>query len=267
VSAKSFVVRWSLRLFLGLLVLGTILYFARNILVRKGLETAVTDGTGFPLAIGSFDLGLFDSKVDARGVRLSNPAGFEDPRCLEVKRLSADVALRSAFKERLRIEEIDLDIEEVVVVRNAKGEMNLDRLRALGGEGGDEKKAKEAKGTKGDGKKKDAPKAKWICDRLHLRIARVVYLDYSSMKKGKPKREEFDLKVDETFKNVKGPEEVVKIVVLKVLKNTSIQLLRASVDSLTEGMGDLLKDTGKGLGGALEGLFGRDPKKEPGKGK
>jgi hypothetical protein len=264
VSATSFLKRWTLRFLLALLVLGAILYFARNLLVRKGLEAAVTEGTGFPLAIDSFDLGLFDSKVDARGLRLSNPAGFEDPRCLEVKRLAADVALRSAFKERLRIEAIDLDIEEVVVVRNAAGEMNLDRLRALGGEGG-EKKGKEGKGAKGDGKKKDAPKAKWICERLHLRIARVTYLDYSNMKKGKPKREEFDLKVDETFKNVKGPEEVVKIVVLKVLKNTSIQLLRASVDSLTEGMGDLLKDTGKGLGGALEGIFGRDPKKEPGK--
>src|SRR5688572_31177061 len=100
----------SLRIGVALLVLGVAGYFARNLLVRKGLEAAVTEGTGFPLAIGSFDLGLFDSKVDARGLRLSNPAGFEDPRCLEVKRLAADVALRSAFKERLRIEAIDLDI-------------------------------------------------------------------------------------------------------------------------------------------------------------
>src|SRR5688572_31048633 len=56
----------SLRIGVALLVLGVAGYFARNLLVRKGLETAVTEVTGFPLAIDSFDLGLFEDRKSTR---------------------------------------------------------------------------------------------------------------------------------------------------------------------------------------------------------
>ncbi len=262
-SAKPLLSRWWMRLLLGLLVLGLVAFLARNLIVRKGLEAAVTEVTGFPLAIDSFALGILDSKVVVKGMRLSNPPGFEDPRCIGIRRLAADVELGSAFGDELHIEEIDLDIEEVVVVRSAGGETNLDRLAALGG-GGEGGKAKE---------EGPAKQRKWRCDRLHLRLPKVVFLDYSSMRDGKPKREVYDLRVDETFRNVRGPEEVVKIIVLKVVAGTPIRLVRASVETLTRGLGDVHGGAAKGVGGVVEGVGGAiggvlgvggdDGKKEP----
>jgi uncharacterized protein involved in outer membrane biogenesis len=268
--------RWLVRILVALLLLAAVGLLAKNLLIRKGLEAGVTEVTGFPLAIGSFDLGLFNARVDVKDLRLSNPPGFEDPRCLLAPRLLADVELKSVFREELHVQEVDLDVEEVVVVKNTKGETNLDRLEALAG-GDDGGKAPGAKGPgakepgakepgakdKGAGKAKER---KWRCDRLHLKLGRVVYLDYTSMKGGKPKEETFDLKVDEHFKNVRGPEQIVKILVLKVLTRTPITLLRASVDSLTSSIGDAAE---KALGGsakdALGGLLGGgdDRKKEP----
>lgn len=265
-ESKPLMKRWWVRIALGLLVLGVVAFLARNFIVRKGLETAVSEVTGFPLAIDSFDLGLLDSKVVVKGMRLSNPPGFEDPRCVSIRRLAADVELGTAFQDELHIQEIDLDLDEVVVVRNASGETNLDRMKALGGEGGE---AKAPGGKPGETKAPSKPR-KWRCDLLHLRFQRVVYLDYGSMRHGKPKQDVYDLKVDETFRNIRGPEEVVKIIVLKVVAGTPIRLVRASVETLTQGLGDVIGGAAsgvegvvKGVGGAIGGIFGGDEKKEP----
>jgi hypothetical protein len=266
--------RWLVRILVAFLLLAAVGLLAKNFLIRKGLEAGVTEATGFPLAIESFDLGLFNARVVVKGLRLTNPPGFEDPRCLHAPRLLADVELKSVFREELHVQEVDLDVEEVVVVKNTKGETNLDRLEALGG-GEDSAKAPAGKGTagkepppKGGGPGKAPGKAKerkWRCDRLHLKIGRVVQVDYSSMKNGKPKEETFDLKLDEHFKDVRGPEQIVKIIVYKVVTRTPITLLRASADSLAGSIGDVAEKVGGSVKDTLGGLLGGgdDKKKEP----
>jgi hypothetical protein len=252
-APRTLLRRWSVRILLALVVLGGAGLLLKNLLIRKGLEESVTEVTGFPLAIDSFDLGLFDARVDVKGLRLTNPPGFEDPRCLDVARLLADVDLMSAFGKELHVERIDLDIAEVVVVKNAQGETNLDRLEALGdGEGG------KAAGPKESAPKKPAePKGakrkdrKWRCDLLHLRLGKVVLIDYTEMRKGKPKQEVFDLDIDERIKDVHGPKQIVRIIVRRVVTKTPIRLLKATAENLAEGIGD-----------ALGGLLGIDEKKE-----
>jgi hypothetical protein len=264
--------RWKRRLllaaaaFLALLAGG---FLARNFLLRKGTEAAVAWATGFPLEIGRFDLGLVRSRLEIDDLRLLNPGGFEDPRCIRVPRVVADVEVRSAFRDELHIEEIVLDVAEVVVVRNAKGETNLDRLEALGG-------GEKAPAEKKPGGKKPAGEGKehrWRCDRLDLSMGKVLYIDYTRMKDGKPKEESFDLDVrHEVFRDVTSPKEVVKIIVWKVLKGTPVRLLNASVESLQEGLGSVVGgvagaagDAVKGVGDAIGGLFGGKKEPEPAK--
>lgn len=251
--------RWILRILLGFLALLVVAFIARNFLMRKGLEAVVTETTGFPLEIGSFSLGLTDTRLDVGGMKLRNPEGFEDPRCLDIPRLVADPEVKSLFGRRIHIEEVVLEVAEVVVVKNAGGETNLERLKALGGGGKEEAKAP---GEPGAGEKKEP--LKWTCDRLELTVRKVVYLDYTRMKDGKPAREEFDLKVDhEEFRDIDGPEKIVKLIVLRVLQRTKIRLAGISVDSLTEGLGGVVGDLAgaveggvKGIGDAIEGLLG-----------
>ena len=115
---------------LVVLLLGA--FLLRNLLVRAALETAVTEVTGFPLEIGSMDFQPFAARVNVNDLRLRNPAGFEDPNCLSIPKFVVDVVGSSLLSDRFHAEEIDLVVEEVVVVRNAAGELNLDRLAALG---------------------------------------------------------------------------------------------------------------------------------------
>jgi uncharacterized protein involved in outer membrane biogenesis len=253
---KPLLRRWSVRILLVLVALGVAGLLLKNVLIRRGLEEGVTEATGFPLEIDSFDLGLFDARVDVKGLRLSNPPGFEDLRCLEAPRLLADVDLASAFGKVLHVEAIDLDVKEVVVVKNAKGETNLDRLEALAR--GDEGKAPAGEEpAEPRGGKKDR---KWRCDRFHLRLDRVVLVDYAEMRKGKPKTEVFELGIDEVFKDVRGPKHIVRLIVRKVLAKTPVKLLAATAESLAEGIGDSIGDRAKD---ALGGILGGEPKPEP----
>ncbi|MCK6481309.1 MAG: hypothetical protein L6R43_14560 [Planctomycetes bacterium] len=273
------VLRWGLRIGAVLVLLLLAALLSRNFLLRRGMEAVVTRVTGFPLSVESFSLGLLDARVDIGGMRLSNTAGFEDPRCLHLPRVSAEMELGSLRTEEVRFREIVLDIREVVVVRNAAGETSLDRLKALGG-GGEEGGAKE--GGKEGGATPAAPAeegggTRWRIDRLELTIGRVVLLDYTRMRDGKPAEEVWDIGVDhEEFRNVDSPEAIVKLIVLKVLQNTPIRLVSATVDSLVGGLGSVVGGAAgvvkgaagavgegvRGIGGAVEGLLGGGKKSE-----
>ena len=263
---KPLLGRWWARCCLALLLLLAAGYLARNLLVRKGMEAAVTEATGFPLAVDRFDLGVLRTRVEIDGMRLSNPPGFEDPRCLDVPRVVADVDLPSVFSERLHIEEIVVSVREVVVVRNAAGETNLDRLSALGKDGGEEAP---------EGKPGGAPAARkkpvrWRCDRLHLKMDRVVLLDWTKARNGKPKEEAWKVAIDEEFRNLRSPRQVMRLIVLKVLSKTPIRLagvdadaLRAGLDGVADKAGKALhKAAGGALGGALDGILGGDGRKK-----
>ncbi len=269
--------RWLLRAGLALLALLVVGWFARNFLVRKGLEAVVTEVTGFPLEIGSFRLGILDSRIDVGGMRLRNPEGFEDPRCLDVPRLVADPEFRTLFGRNIHVEEIVVDVEEVVVVKNAAGETNLERLRALGGGGkekgnGTKEPPKPGPGEPGQpGTQERKEPLKWRCDRLELTLRRMIYLDYSRMKDGKPAKEEFDLKVDhEEFRDIDGPDKIVRLIALRVLQRTKIRLSNISVESLTAGLEGVVGDLAgsvegglKGIGKSIEGLLGGKKEEAP----
>jgi hypothetical protein len=231
-------------------------YFLRNAIARSAAETAVTRATGFPLEIGSFDLGLFDSRVEIRDLRLRNPGGFEDPRFLHAPRIVADVEAASVLSDRFHAEEIVLRVKEVVVVRNAAGETNLDRLKALGGDGKGEAPPPEEEPAAGKEKE-----FRWKCDRLRLSLGKVIYLDYTKAKEGKPREEVWDLGIDKEFRNLTSPDQIVRVLVLEVVTNSPVQLLKAGVaglraglEGVADGAGRALKGAGKAVQGAVEGI-------------
>lgn len=270
-APRGSVKKWLLRLGIGVAAVLVLTFLFRNALARSAAEAAVTRVTGFPLEIGSVDLGLLDSRVEIRDLRLRNPEGFEDPRCLHAPRIVADVEASSAFSDRFHAQEIVLEVAEVVVVKNAKGETNLDRLKALG-EDGKEPGAKP--GGKAGGKEKELL---WKCDLLKLSLGRVVFLDYTRGSNGKPKEEVFDLGIKKEFRNLTSPEQVVRVLVLEVITRTPIKLLKVTAEALLEGLGSVAEGAGQvlkgagsavkgaveGVGDALGGLLGGEKEPEP----
>ncbi|HEU4394112.1 MAG TPA: hypothetical protein VFS92_01000, partial [Planctomycetota bacterium] len=221
---KGWLRRWALPLVGIAAALAVAFVLFRGFVVRKAIETAVTRVTGFPLEIEDCSVGLTNARVEVTNLRLRNPPGFEDPRCLHASRIVAEAEIGSFWGDEFHAREIELVVPEIVVVKNSQGETNLDRLSTL---------------TEGDPKKppeEPAKERKWRCDRLHLAIGRVVFLDFTRMRDGKPKEEVWELDVDEEFRDLTNPNQIIRIIVLKVLAGTPIRLVNATVDTLREGL-------------------------------
>jgi uncharacterized protein involved in outer membrane biogenesis len=254
------------RVIIVLLGLILLLVIFRNPLIKLAVSTGVQAVVGMKLDIRKLDLNLGKSLIDIEEIVLYNPNDFPDPIMADVVKVYVDIDPKALFSGKLVIDDVQLDLREFVVVKNKDGEVNLDRLKVVdeAKESGDSKKPKPTT----SGKSLDLN-----IHNLHLKIGKVVFKDYS--KGEEPLVREFNLNLDERHQNIRNLNAVVGLIVFKVLTKTSIgQLtdinigdlknlvggtLKGVIGGTTEIIGtttDSLKNTTKGVGGALKSILG-----------
>jgi uncharacterized protein involved in outer membrane biogenesis len=228
-----------------------VLVLARNIVVKVLVEGGMEKITGLELKIKSFDINLKKASLGIKELRLFNPKGYREKTMLHMPDFYADYDLPSILTGKVHFEEINLYVKEFFVEKNEKGELNLDSLKSLQGD------------KKTSGKKK--AKKKIQIDRLRLRIGKVVYRDYSGG--GGPTVKEYQLNIDQEFRNIDDPDALVRLIVFKALVNTSIayltgfdlNALSAGIpSSITGAVGGALgagKEIGKTGAGAAKGVL------------
>jgi len=103
-----------------------------------------------------------------------------------------DYDLPAIFKGKVHLEEMRLNMNEFVVVKNEKGELNLDALKVV---------QAQKEGKKPEAKAKEGGKIPEIqIDTLKLKVGKVVYKDYSGG--GNPTVREFKVNLDEELANL-----------------------------------------------------------------
>lgn len=220
-----------------LVVAVVVLVLARNVVVKAAVETGVRIVAGMPLSIGKLDLDFQKKFVDIENLVVRNPSGFHDTTLVEIPKIYVAYGLRALLKGKVHLKNLEFDMKQFTVVKNEKGELNLDRLRALQGTQKAPAKAK-----------KEAPKtpAKAIpiqIDMMRLKIGKVVYVDYSS---GKPSTKEFPINLDQSFQNITDLNSVVRLIVLKAM--------------MSSGISNLVNFDMGGLQGTLKGAFNNSTK-------
>jgi hypothetical protein len=106
-----------LAVLVGLLV---VLFLARNFIARLSVEYGAKKITGFPLTIGSIDLGLFSSKVDVHDLKLMNPSEFSERTFVDMPQLYIDYRLGSMMSGAPHVNEMRINIKQLIVVKNDK---------------------------------------------------------------------------------------------------------------------------------------------------
>src|SRR5271155_61473 len=127
-----------------LIVLGAILFLARNVIARKSVEYGARKITGFPLTIGSVDLQLFSSKVDVHDLKLMNPPEFTEPMFVDMPELYVDYRLRSMISGAPHINDMLINIKQLVIVKN-KTDSNVQKLKGVVSGGGSSSSGSSAK--------------------------------------------------------------------------------------------------------------------------
>ena len=154
------------------------------------------------------------------------------------------------FKGNIHLRDLRINLKEFVVVKNEKGDLNLNSLKVV--------KAKN-EGVKPEEKGGKAPNVQ--IDNLRLQINKAIYKDYSAS--GGPSVKEFNVNIDERYENITNLYAVVSIIIVKALANTAIaDLANFDVNSLKGPVMDtLLKATNVGgkAGGIAKQLLQNAP--------
>src|SRR5690349_12055112 len=83
---------------------------ARHVIAHKAVETGFHKITGFPLHIGSLRISLFQSRLEARQIKLLNPTNFSDRLFADVPRLCVDYEYASLVRRQPHLTRLDLEI-------------------------------------------------------------------------------------------------------------------------------------------------------------
>ncbi len=211
-----------------------VLYFGKNIIAKKSLSGGVRIMTGLELSIKSMNVGILNTLIGINGLQLFNPPGFVDKLMVDLPEVYVDYNLGAFIKGKVHLEEVRLDLKEFSVIKNEKGELNLDSLRVV----------KEKKEEKVEGEEEKTKMPELQIDILELKIGKVVYKDYS--KGTPPKVREFNVNIDERFENITNPRTFISLIIVKALKNTVIaRLTNFNLGALQEDVAEKLKETTK----------------------
>lgn len=229
------------------------LFVARNMAIQTAVQTGVRFMTGLKLNMHSFHLSILGSSIGMRDLALFNPRGFRDPVMVEMPEVYVDYELAPLFQGNVHLKEVRIYLKEFVVVKNEKGQLNLDSLKAVQ----TQKKEQAAPKTKArpaaGGVKGKVPKMR--IDVLKLRIEKVIYKDYSRAK-NKPFVQEFNMNLNESYANITNPYGIVSLIVVKVLMNTSIARLTGfDLGSLEGSVSDVLASSRKIAADAVTDAF------------
>jgi len=206
-----------------------VLAVVKDVVIKVVVEQGVGIVTGLKLKMGSFKVGLINTLVDIRNLRLLNPPNFKDRDMVNMPRIYVAYDLPAIIGGKIHLKDIVINLKEFVVVKNEKGELNLDSLKVVQAQ-----KTGEKPGEKAGGK---APQIQ--IDRLRLKIGRAVYKDYTASPA--PRVTEFNVNIDEEYTNITNPYTLVSLIVVKALTNTSIsRLTNFDIKGLSGNISDTL---------------------------
>lgn len=198
---------------LALVILFLSIGILKDIFITVYVERAVRVSTGLSLKISGLRTAILKGRVDIKSLKLFNPRQFQDRVMLDLGHIYMDYDLGAFLKRTVHLQELDIDLKEFMVVKNKKGDLNLNSLKIV-------------KHNKKPDDKREVSKDGVFhlkIDTLHLKIGKVIYKDYTHSKH--PRTKLYNINMDEKFTDIEDIHNLISLVMLKALHKTDIGLL------------------------------------------
>jgi hypothetical protein len=161
--------------------------------------------TGFNVHVSVLTANPFTGRVVARGFSATNPDTYPKPDFIELREVRADLnPFSMASSDRIRINDLDLDIARIEIIRRHDGKSNAGDFMAAF-----IKPAPRALPPTAMGKR-----THYFVKRLHVRLDRLVIADYTG---SKSYEKAYDLRIDQTFTDVIDSRQLLTPDVVKRL--------------------------------------------------
>jgi len=200
-----------------------VLWVAKDAIARAVVTGGVRVITGLSARIGRLHVMIPGAAVQVMDLRVFNPPGFSEEAMLDMPELLVDPRWSSLLTGTIHLQEIRLHVRELVVVKNAEGDVNLHALRSV----------REQRGRQPVSTGRSASRI----DTLELRIDQLVYKDYTTG--GSPRIQTYPIHLHRRYGPVDDLQVVASLIVVEALGRTAVARL-AGLD-LAGLQGDLLQ--------------------------
>ncbi|MBN1492734.1 MAG: AsmA family protein [Candidatus Omnitrophica bacterium] len=214
------------------LIVLVVLFFARNFLIKTGMSIGSKVATGLYLSVDKVDLDLFKSSFDIEGLKLYNPEGYLDPVMVSVPKVLVDCNIGALLQKKVHIESFVLMLDEVYVIKNEAGQLNIDTFKK------EKEAAKPAKKVEKKPGKKGEPMAMQL-DYVHFKIGKVIYKDYSKGT-GTPDVKDYNVNIDQEYEDIQDPKKLISGLISITLAKTSLgNLADIDMDQFSDAANEL----------------------------
>ena len=200
-------------LIIAIVIVGILI--VKDIVIQNVITSVGSNIVGAKLHVGSFSSNIFTQKVRMKDIKLYNPLGFPKEYLIDIPEVGVDYDLGALLGGKLHLPLVVLNVNEMVIVKNDKGELNVDSLKVVKDAKNQPKKGKDEKS-----KPQEAMSMK--IDLLKLNFNRVVYKDYANGPEPTIQVFEVALK-DKAFENITSPQEMVTLILVQGMGPTAIK--------------------------------------------
>jgi hypothetical protein len=186
------------------------------------LTSTLEKRTGFSVKVSKLAIDPFRNRVDFSGLVITNPGSFPRPEFVEVRSFHARAQLDTFFTDRLVIDDGEIDVAQVALIRNSAGTINAalfsERLLNARKPKGKPKPPQDPKaGTPGQPKTPppspkpvpvdpNAPEKSFLIKRLVVRFEKMVVEDHTGTR---PVSREYTLNFTHTYENIINTDQFV----------------------------------------------------------
>ena len=246
---KLFKVVLVLIFIIGVLIAG------KNIIVKVAIEKGVQAVTGLPLEIKKVNIGIISSHIGITDLKLFNPSGFPKGVMFYASEIFVDYHLGDMLKGKIHLEEVRVNFDQFIIVKNAEGQLNLKSLSPKT----KERSKESVKDKVGEEKKKGMPQIQ--IDHLALKVGKVTYKDYSGG--GEPSVREFNVNISQELTDVTDVRKLLGLVASRAIAQSALNVpfdftagILKDVSSAPKQVVDTLKKTANILKEKIKLPFG-----------
>jgi uncharacterized protein involved in outer membrane biogenesis len=103
------------------------LYFYRNTLIKRAVESQASSSLGVPTTLGGANLGLFGGTLSLADLKIGSPDGYKAPQMFTLGELGLGVKYGELRQKPIRVSKITVD-KPMVVVEEVGGKFNFQAL-------------------------------------------------------------------------------------------------------------------------------------------
>jgi len=191
---------------LKLIVFGVGILFvlgaAKDLLGQSLLQKGVAQATGLQVTVGILHIPLSISPMEGKEIVLGNPPGFNGRVLARISDFFIDLNLKDLLAGKVHIQELGVVVEELFIVKNREGRLNLSGFRTALGE-------------------KNLPLR---VDEMEVTLSKIVLKDET---RSEPSVREIPSRiVHERFENLQGSKEILKAIFVESLARQGIPELK-----------------------------------------